>query len=280
MQMKKKIPGVAFVLAAAFVFSFAGVFGKWMPWSPLTMVGARGLIAAVFLGLWRKSAKVKLTKGVALGAFGVCATSLLFLYSNKLTTAANAIVLQYAMPVVVMFLSAVIYRQKPTRRDLLTAACVIVGIILCFLDNLGGGLMLGNILAIISAFAYALVFFSSKLPGVQSSDYIYLGNLVSAIFALNIFRDPLVAENGAAPFFVIIAMGALLALGYALLSKGMENVDPVPAAIVSNVEPVLNPIWVFLAMGEKPGWTAIVGAVIVLGAVTIYSIGNTRQMRQ
>jgi drug/metabolite transporter (DMT)-like permease len=75
-----------------------------------------------------------------------------------------------------------------------------------------------------------------------------------------------------------LALCICLTGGYLLFSQGMKaGVSPVAAAIVANIEPVLNPIWVFLALGEMPGWLTIWGALLVIGAVTAYGILNARR---
>lgn len=258
------------VFLAALVFSFSGLMSKWMPWGALSMVGGRAVIAALIIGLYRKSFRVKLTRGVVLGGLSVMLTSVLFLMANKLTTAANAIVLQYAMPIFVIALCAIFFHQKPSRMDVIAVVFVLAGIALCFSDNLGGGAMSGNLLAILSAVTYALVFFAARLDNCNPFDYTYLGNLISSVFLINLFFDPAVSA-APMPWVVCLLMGIMLAGGYLLLSGGVKDVAPVTAAIVSNIEPVLNPIWVFLALGEQPGIRAILGAAVVLVTVTIYS---------
>lgn len=258
------------VFLAALVFSFSGLTSKWMPWSALSMVGGRAIIAALIIALYRKSFRVKLTRGTVLGGLGVMLTSVLFLMANKLTTAANAIVLQYAMPVFVIILCAVFYHQKPSKMDMIAVVFVLLGIALCFSDSLGGGALSGDLLAILSAITYAFVFFAARLDDCDPFSYTYLGNLISSVFLINLFFDPAVTADPA-PWLVCLLMGVILAGGYLLLSSGVKDVSPVTAAIVSNIEPVLNPIWVFLALGELPGVRAIVGAAVVLITVTLYS---------
>ncbi len=260
------------MLLAAVVFSFSGVLSKWMPWSAFSLVGARALVASILMALWRGSFKVHLNKGTVTGALGVCLTSVFFMLANKYTTAANAIVLQYAMPAFVIVFWAVFFHQKPSGRDIVAAVCVLLGVALCFMDNLGGGSVLGNSFAILSAVTYAMVFMSAQMAGVVAMDYVYLGNVLSSAFVVALFFDPAVASSGASVWLVAGAMGIILAAGYTLLGTSIGEVNPVTAAIISNVEPVLNPTWVFLALGEMPGAKAILGAVAVLTTVTVYSI--------
>lgn len=272
--MKDK-KGILLVVLAALSWSVAGVLGKYTTWSPLATAGMRAIVAAIIMAIVRGGIKIKITKGNLLGAFGCAATSILFIIANKLTTSANAIVLQYAMTAVVILLNWLVYRQKPTKRDAFTCVCVITGVALCSADELSGGGMLGNLLAIITAFTFALVFFCSRMPDANATDYNFLGILLCTPFVLFAFGDAgatLTTSN----ILAQLGMGLGLSGGYIFISKGMKTVSPLSAAITSNIEPVLNPLWVFIFLGEAPGILAIVGAVIVLGTVTWYSLPARR----
>jgi len=263
--------GTLLVALAAISWSVAGVLGKYTTWTPFATAGMRALVAAIVMALVRGSVKVRLTKGNLLGAFGCAATSIIFVFANKLTTAANAIVLQYAMPAVVILLCWIFYHQKPSRRDAVTCVCVLTGVIFCSLDELSTEGMLGNLLAICTAFTFALVFFCSRLPGADATDYNFLGLVLAAPSLISAIG------NDACTFslnniLALTGMGVGLAGGYILISKGMKLVSPLSAAITSNIEPVLNPMWVFIFLGEAPGLMAIIGSIIVLTTVTLYSL--------
>ena len=139
--MNKRTIGAIQVFLAALCWSFSGVFSKWLPWSAFTILGMRSFTAVLALGLTRKSFKVRMSKGNILGALGMCITCVLFLSAMNLTSAANAIVLQYAMPVVVIGLCWLVFKQKPTIKDVVTSVFVLCGVILCSWKGLteGGG---------------------------------------------------------------------------------------------------------------------------------------------
>lgn len=267
----KKNNGILLVVLAALSWSVAGVLGKYTTWSPLATAGMRAVIAVVVMAVVRGGVKARLTRANLLGAFGCAATSIIFVIANKLTTSANAIVLQYAMTAVVILFNWLVYRQRPSKRDAITAALVIVGVVLCSADDLSGGSMLGNLLAICTAFTFALVFFCSRLPGADASDYNFLGLGLCMPFALFAINDP-GATLTTGNILAQLGMGLGLAGGYIFISKGMKTVSPLSAAITSNIEPVLNPIWVFIFLGEAPGVLAIIGALVVLSTVTLYSL--------
>lgn len=265
------------IFLAALLFSFSGVMGKWMPWGAMSLVGARALVAVVEMAIYRRSVKVRLNRATVLAGVSVALTSLLYMLAIKLTTAANAIVLQYAMPAVVILMCALFLRQMPSKLDVAAAALVMLGVILCFADNLGGGKsVLGDLLAFASAFTYAMVFFSARMRDCDPFDYTFLGNLITSVFAVNLFFDRAVTADPM-PWLIAVLMGVLLSTGYLLFSKGMGHTSPVTAAILSNIEPVMNPIWVFMFSRERPGATAVIGACVVLITATAYSLLKQRR---
>lgn len=273
----KRVPGAALIAAGCVAWSFSGILGKWAPWGPLSIIGARALVAALVFARVRGGFAIRPSPATWLGAAGVALTSVLFITANKLTTAANAIVLQYAMPAVVIIGSALFLGQRATRLDILAAAATMLGVALCFVSGFSAGNLLGDVLAITSAVTFSLVFFSARLPGADPVDYSYLGNVLSCACLAAIPLDARFAVTWQAVLAALL-MGICLTLGYLLFSRGMKaGVSPIAASIVANIEPVLNPIWVFLLLGEKPGLFTLLGAALVLCSVTVYSILNARR---
>ena len=141
-----------------------------------------------------------------------------------------------------------------------------------FLEGLTPEGMLGNVLALGAAFTFAIVYLAARRTDCGALSYSYQGNLASAVLALCLPFDPGVSAD-ITPFLAALGLGVALTLGYLFFSLGMKRgVPPVTAAIVSNIEPILNPTWCFLFLGEFPGVLSIVGALIVLTAVTAYTI--------
>ena len=277
MTRRFRLGGAPLIILACLFWSFSGVLGKTVAFHPLTLTGFRAVIASVMLGAARKSYRLGFGKGTMLGAWGVALTSLLFMYANRLTTAANAIVLQYAMPIFVILLTWLIFRQKPTRLDAVCAAFVLSGVLLCFVEGLGGGHLVGDALGLLSAVTWAMVFFAARMPNTDALSYTYMGNLISSLLVLNAPFDTNFSL-AAGQLLPAAAMGICLGMGYLLFSLGMrKGVSPIAAAILANVEPVMNPTWVFLFAGEFPGVWSIVGALVVLSSVTVYSILKNRK---
>lgn len=272
MTKKRQIPGALLILLAGASWSFSGVLSKWVPWSSLSIIGVRSLLAAIAFGIYRGSFRLPTGRGNLLGALGVALNSTAFIMANKLTTAANAVVLHYFMPIVVIFGSWLIYKQKPTKLDTAASLLAILGILLCFVGGFSSGGLLGDSLALISAFFFAFIFFAARLPGTDPVDYSYLGCLMNSLWLLFIPFDADFSLK-AEPIIGILCMSAAYFGGYLMFSLGMrKKVNPVMASILTNIEPVLNPIWVFLFLGEQPSALTILGAFVVIGSLTAYSI--------
>ena len=272
--MKKNHIGALQVALGAIAWSFAGVLGKWLPWNALTINGVRSLVAALIMGLTRRSFRVRLTRGTILGALGVMLTSILYMAAIKLTTSANAIVLQYAAPAFVILFCWLFYGQRPDMRSVVTAALIMLGVVLCFADKMGGGRLLGNVLAILSAVTFALVFFCARMPGADPAEYSYLGLLLCVPSALFGFFDPGLSADPV-QWLAAAGLGLCLAGGYYFVSAAMGHVSPIFAVLLSNLEPVLNPVWVALflpQLGEIPGGLSLVGSAIVLITAGVYSL--------
>lgn len=280
--MKKNHIGAIQVALGAISWSFAGVLGKWLPWNALTINGVRSLVAAIIMGVARHSFRVRFTRGNLLGALGVMLTSILYMAAMKLTTSANAIVLQYAAPAFVILFCWLFYEQKPSLRDVVTAALIMLGVVLCFADKMGGGRLMGNILAILSAVTFALVFFCARMPDSDPAEYSYLGLLLCVPSALFGFFDPGVSAEPT-QWLAAIGLGICLAGGYYFISAAMGKVSPIFTVLLSNLEPVLNPVWVavFLPeLGEVPGGLSLVGSIIVLVTAGVYSLTGEKEVER
>lgn len=271
------------VTLGAVAWSFSGVLSQGLMWNGFTKTGVRGIVASLIFAAFRKSFRVKITFGLVLGALGVALTSLLYMSATLYTSASNAIVLQYSMPAYVILLNFLVFRQRPARRDLVTVFFVMLGVVLCCMEGLRGDSdsMFGNFLGLLSGLTFAVVFFASRLPGCDPISYSYLGNVFSIVLALGLFFDPnvhlLPTETYTSgmifmDFTKAILLGVSLGLGYLFFSIGIKRTSAVSAAIITNLEPVLNPVWVFIFLGVWPGVFGIVGALIVLVTVTLHSI--------
>lgn len=269
---KNKIKGVLGVIAASILWSTAGFLIKLVDWSPIPIAGTRSLIAAILIFLYLKKPKFTFSKAQIIAAFSLCATMFLFVTANKMTTAANAILLQFTSPVFVALLSSFILKEKVRRTDWLVIAIVIGGLSLFFLDDMTTGNLIGNLLAILSGLSYAITIIALRYQKAGSPmESTLLGNFMTFLLAL-----PFIVT---APVPDVKSMVGLLILGvfqlgiaYILFANAIKYVTALEGNLLNVVEPLCNPIWVFLFLGEAPTQHALIGGIIVLTAVTVWSI--------
>ena len=275
--MPRKISGPMYMLMAAVFWSFAGLCAKFIPWHPLSISAVRGPIAAITVMCARRQWRIKLSRTTVMAALCMCATTVLFMFANKLTSAANAIVLQYTAPAYVLVATALIRKAKFRPVDVFTVVFTLGGIVLFFVDHMGQGALLGDVLALLSGLTFAGVFFFNGLPSSNPEDASVLGCALSGLFFPMVFMDTQVVTAGLEPWIVVIAMGVVqLGLAYFFFAKGVQQTGSVTAAVISSCEPILNPIWVFLAMGERPGTLSIIGGAIVILTICVYNLWNAK----
>ncbi|MFT3830449.1 MAG: EamA family transporter [Opitutaceae bacterium] len=256
------------LLAAALLWSSGGVLLKSVHIHPLAVAGGRGLIAALFLLACLRRWRLRFSPVMVGAAVAYAGTTALFAAANQLTTAANAILLQYTAPIYVAWLGRWLLGERVTRLDWITIAVVFGGMALFFADQLSADGLLGSILAVVSGVSFAfLTVLLRKQKDAEPADSIVFGNLLGAVVGLPFFAaGPPPSPTGWA---ALVALGTLqLGLSYFLYARAIKHVTALGSILILMLEPLLNPIWVALVLGEFPGRWALVGGAIVLGAVT------------
>ena len=268
---------VGLLLVGALCWSLAGVLFKHVEWPGLAAAGGRGLIAALFLlaVTWRslRFTWSPLQLGAA-AAYAAC--TILFTMANKMTTAANAILLQYTAPVWIALLGAWLLNERTTRADWLTIAAVFGGLGVFFYEGLQLGNIAGLLVAIASGMGFAaMTIMMRKQKDSSALESIILGNLIGFLIGV-----PALWTAPALPATGWLALGLLgvvqLGLAYLLYAKAIKHVTALEAVLIPVVEPILNPVWVMLAVGEHPSRFSLLGGAIVLGAVTLRAIASLR----
>ena len=258
---------------AAVLFSIGGLCIKLVPWSPLAINGARNFISAIIIGIYLKVTghKIVLNSAVIFGAVCMTLVTTLYCIANKLTTAANTIVLQFTAPIFVIFLVWLIFKERPKRVDIVASAVVFVGIICFFVDGLSTGNMLGNVIAVLSGVAYAGVFMMNSFEKSDSLSSIFLGQTLSAVTCIwFVFGE---TDFGVTAIGGILALGIFqLALAYIFMAKGLDEVPAVTASLTTAIEPILNPLLVAVFYHEVITPLSFVGAVIVVAAIVGYNV--------
>ena len=270
--MNKHI-GTLCVFLAALLYSIGGLCIKVIPWNGMSINGARTLIALVVIGIYLAIIrhKPRFNRWIFLGSLCIFGTNALYSVANKLTTAANTIVLQFTAPIFVIVFSALFWKRRPQKLDI--SACVVVfgGVLFFFVDSLEAGGALGNVLAILSGAAYGGVFLLNDFPDSDAISAVFWGDVLSAVTGLPF----LLQEQPLAPtaLFSLVILGVFqVAVAYILLTIGLRTTPAVTASLVSGIEPVLNPLLVALFYGETIGRFAFIGAAVVICGVVGYNV--------
>jgi drug/metabolite transporter (DMT)-like permease len=265
---------VALLALCAVLWSTAGVLFKLVDWNAGAIWSVRSAIAATVLWLWRRPSFARISAAEWRGAGSLAATTGLFILANKLTTAANAILIQYSAPIWVALLGAWLLGERATRIDWLTIITVIGGIVLFFFEQLSFDHVAGNLVALCAGVAFAVNVVSFRqvalTPGAGPSDPLrpmLLGNLIGTVLgAPFLLASP---PPGATGWAALAALGLFQqAAAYFCYAWAIRHTTAIEATLVSGIEPMLSPIWVAIAFGERPGPWAVLGGAIVVGAVT------------
>jgi drug/metabolite transporter (DMT)-like permease len=272
---------ILFMTGTALLWSMGGFLIKGVNWNPVAIAGTRSAVAAVLMALYCRKPSFNWSFEQIGGAVFYAATVILFVTANKLTTAANAILLQYTAPVYVAIFSWWFLGERVNRADWVTIIVTLGGMVLFFRDNLSSGGFWGNIAAIASGAAFAaLCLFARKQKNGSSLESLLLGNLLTALIGLPfMFRGPFPDAGG---WLYIAVLGIFqLGLSYILYAKAMKRLSALEGILIPVIEPVLNPIWVFLLLHETPGTGAILGGILILTAVTVRCVlGAVRQNQE
>ncbi|RKL62842.1 EamA/RhaT family transporter [Thermoanaerobacteraceae bacterium SP2] len=271
MQTNHHIPSrmraIIYLICAALLWSTGGFFIKWVEWNPLAIAGARSAVGAVLIGIVLRKKYLSWSREQILCALAYAATVISFVIANKMTTAANVILLQYTAPIYVALFSFAFLKERVTALDWITTVVVFGGMVLFFMDDFDTRGLLGNILAILSGMTYAaMAMLMRRQKDGSPLSSVFLGNIITALIGFPfMFRS----MPSAAGFLGITLLGTVqLGLPYILYSTAIKSVSALEAVLIPVIEPITNPIWVFLMLGEVPGKGAIAGGIIVLGAVT------------
>jgi drug/metabolite transporter (DMT)-like permease len=268
-------PAILAVAGCALLWSTGGLFVKLISWNPFAIAGVRSLIGGLVILLFLRHPRFTWSFAQVAGAVCYAACMILFVSANKLTTAANAILLQYTAPLYAAVLGWIFLKEKANRLDWVTMAVVIGGMVLFFMDSLTLGGMQGNLLAILSGmfFAGAMVAFRAQKDG-SSLESILLSHGITLLVSIPFLWQgaPTLAGWGALAFLGVFQIG----LSSLLLTYGLKHVTAVQSLLTAVLEPLFNPIWVFLVIGERPGPRALVGGAVILVAVTLRSLLSLR----
>lgn len=267
------------MLACAMLWSLGGIFIKLVPWSGLAIAGCRSAVAAVVFLIYMKAARIPIIFNcrTALCGFTVCMTYICFVIANKMTTAANAIVLQFTAPVFILIFSRLFLGKRFAVRDVAAVALTLGGIALFFLDQVGPGYLMGNCIAILAGAFFGGMYVTVGEARVHERiSAIFLGQIFAAAIGVPAAVIERVSVTPEAVGCIVILGVLQLAVPYILMAKAVEHCPPLACALLGALEPMLNPVWVMLFDGETPGAFALMGAVVVITTITVWSVPPKR----
>ena len=275
---------ILLVLLAALLWSTGGLFIKATSLNAYELSFGRSLLAALTVAFFTRREGFGLNTVAVLASLLYTALLLLFVIATKLTTAANAIFLQYTAPVYVLLLEPIFYKERFRPRDLLTVAACLAGMSLFFVGKLRPEDVSGNLAALCSGLCFALYFLLLRHPRAQevnrASSVIY-GNLllvvITAPVGLAAFKEVSARDVVSVIFLGVFQLGVAYTLFTLGMARGVRSLD---ASIVCYIEPLLNPVWVFLVLGERPSGWALMGGAIIIAAVVAHTIQSARSARR
>ena len=270
--MTEERKGVLFVFVAAVLYSLGGLCIKLIPdWSGLALNAGRNGIALVVYVIFFAATrhKPRFNRWIFLGACCVCTTNVLFAVANKMTTAANSIVLEYTAPIFVILLSAIFLRRRPDRLDLAACAVVFLGVLCFFLESLGGGHLAGDALALLSGVSYGCVFMLNDMPDGDPISSVFWSAVMSTLIGLpQMVQQPRL--EGTALVSMLVLGVFQVGLAFVFLTVGLKTTPSITASLVTGIEPVLNPVLVAVFYHEYMGVFSVIGACIVIVGVVGY----------
>ncbi len=277
--MANKNIGIIQMVLCATLWSIAGVFIKFIEMNPLVIAGGRSLFAAITVLIYMLVTKQKfvLSRDTLVSGVLLCSVFLCFVGANKLTTAANAIVLQYTAPIFVLIFSVIFLHKTPRKVDVVAVLLTLLGVVVFFIDSLGAGRMLGNFVAVVAGMFMGGMFVSvGHTKGEEKMSGILLGHLFCAMAGLPFlaFTENNITVEGVS--FIAILGVFQLGIPYILYALASMKCSDVSCVVIAAIEPVLNPILVALINKEVPGTLSIISGVFLIAVITAYSVIDER----
>jgi DME family drug/metabolite transporter len=271
---------VIYVLIAVFLWSTGGLFIKLTTLDAYQVTFFRSLFAAITVFLLTRQ------NGLKINGFGILTSVIyalllfLFVWATKKTTAANAIFLQYTAPIYILILAPFIIGEKFKLRDLVTVVIVLAGMSLFFVGKLEVSDYQGNIAALLSGVFLGLYIMLLRHPrgeGFNPVIAVIYGNLILAVLTAptGISAIPSMVPLD---WFAVIFLGVLqIGISYILFIRGVRGgTRPLDASLIGFIEPLLNPVWVYIFVGEAPTGWAMIGAAIVISAIFLHTLTMER----
>ena len=252
---------------AGILWSLAGVFIKFLELHPLTIVFYRSLFASLFFFLFFRREALTLNVSLLVSAVSYTTAISAFVWANKLTTAANAIILQYTAPIFVFLFVRLLFHEAISRENLITLFLGMAGVGIIFVGSAGEPEVKGVLVAVLSGFLFSIYMTNLRFLKTVHPGYLTLLNNLACWLTLLPLAPSL--SLSLREVLILAIMGVVqLGIPYFLFSKALETISLQEASLIVLIEPVLNPIWVAILLGEAPSMATFLG-----GGMILFSLG-------
>lgn len=277
--METKTRGMVMLLLCTLMWSISGLLIKQIPWNAAVIAGFRSLLAGGVMALYIRISGLRfridaiaIKSGLLMGAM-----FLSFTLANKLTTAANAIVIQSSAPAFVLLYGAVFRRQRIRRLDIITVVLTLIGIAVFFFDQMTPGRLLGNFVALLAGVLLAGTYIvTCGAPKESCMNGILLAHLLTAAIGIPLAFVLDTPATGGAIWRIALLGIVQLGIPYVLYGLAVEDCPPLAVSLIGMTEAIFNPVWVFLFTGEAPGAVALLGGAIVLCSIAFWIVRSQR----
>lgn len=288
--MSKRRDVILLIITAA-LWSTSGLFVKIIEWSPLAIISGRGVFALAVTLLYLRYTQAKgrgstFSKGEPaslwqwnryeiFAGLGLVFAQLMFISGTKITDAANVIFLAYTAPVYVVLFGYWFLNERPQRADWITMPVIFGGMFLFFADDLGAGDVRGNIFGILSGIGLAVMTLCMRRQkDAEPARAMIVAHLVSLLVGLPaLVQSPFSWQS----VVIVFALGTFqIGVAFVLYSIAIKTIPALEATLITTLEPMLNPLLVFFVLGEVPGRMALLGGLLVVGAVIGRAVASAR----
>lgn len=274
-----KIPahkkGLIYISFTAFLWSTSGFFIKYLTISAFQISFFRSAIAAltvyVITVVRKQNLKFEFDIVSNLAAIFYAGILILFVLATKMTTAANAIFLQFTAPMYLVVLEPLILKTRFEPKNVITIIICVLGMVLFFFGKLEIGNIYGNLLAICSGLCFAMFSLLLKYKRVKHKSPNTLNNVITGNALVAVIAGFIIFPNftlNTTESLILLYMGAVqIGISYIIFNEGIKYVSATESMIIATLEAMFNPIWVFIGIGEAPSVYSIIGGVIIFGAI-------------
>ena len=271
---------VSLLLLTGIIWSTGGFIIKLIPWPPMVIAGLRSGITAVVIFFYVRPKNFNFSFNTWAGAFCYALMVICFVIGNKLTTAGNVILIQYAAPVYVAIFSFSFLGEKASKFDWLAIIIIMLGLIFFFLEELSLTQLWGNVFSILSGFGFAgLTLMMRKQKNERPIDSVLIGNILTFFICSPFYFGGLTTDTNA--WAMIIFLGIIqLGLSYILFGIVIRHVSALDPIIYPVIEPICNPIFAFLFLDESMSATSQIGGGLVIVGILGRGLINEMSFRK